>query len=72
MVEVLGQIDRRHAASPELAIDAVSVGKGGRQPLEVRGHFFTVRASRSASWAFQLCTTNSRGSLLVDLSSTRC
>ena len=31
--QVLGEVDRRHAARAELALDAVAVGEGGREAL---------------------------------------
>ena len=38
VAEVVGQVDRRHPALPELALEAVAVGKSGRQMSEVLGH----------------------------------
>ena len=32
MLQILGEVDRRHATRPELALDPVAVGEGGREP----------------------------------------
>ena len=33
VLEVLGEVDRRHAALAELALDAVAIGEGGREAI---------------------------------------
>jgi hypothetical protein len=38
MAEILGQIHRGHAARPELALETVPAGQGGRELLERRAH----------------------------------
>jgi len=38
VLEVLGQVDRGHAAAANLALDRVVVGEGGPQPPEEIGH----------------------------------
>ena len=35
VLDVVGEIDRRHAAGTELTLQAVAVGEGGGQPLKV-------------------------------------
>ncbi len=44
MLEVLGQIDGRHAAFAQMAFDLVAVGEGGREPGGDLGHRAKIRA----------------------------
>ncbi len=38
MLEILGEIDGGHAALAELALDAVAIGEGGREPFGQLSH----------------------------------
>jgi hypothetical protein len=38
VLEVLGEVHRRHAALTKLPLEAVAVGEGGRQAIEQLGH----------------------------------
>ena len=42
VLEVLGQVHRGHAAGPELALDAVAVGKGRGEAFDGAAHRLTV------------------------------
>jgi hypothetical protein len=47
VLAILGQIDRRHATAPQLPLDAVAVGQGGLEAVElvgVVGHGGLLRA----------------------------
>ena len=37
MLEIVGQVDRRHAAPAELALDGVAAGEGGRETVQLVG-----------------------------------
>ena len=51
VLEVVGEIDRGHAALAELPLDAVAVGKCGCQAFTCRGHRFAL------STAAVICAT---------------
>ena len=38
VLEVLGEVHRRHAALTQLALEAIAVGEGGHQAIEQLGH----------------------------------
>ena len=55
VLEVVREVDRRHAARAELALDAVAVGEGGREAEEGLAHCFTF--ARSSVSQFSTYTT---------------
>jgi len=42
MLQVVGQVDRGHAAAAELVLDAVAVGQGRLEPFQGLGQSRTV------------------------------
>ena len=49
VLEVRGEIDRRHAARAELALDAVAAGECGGQLVALTSHSSKPRCFRSAA-----------------------
>ena len=56
VLEVVGEIDRRHAAGPKFALDAVVVGERGGEAGEGVGHCFAM-VSFSSSRKLNTTTT---------------
>jgi len=48
-LEVAGEVDRRHPALPQFALDGVALGEGGPQPLQGVGHRRGFSAASSAT-----------------------
>src|ERR1019366_10763861 len=55
VLQVVREVDRRHAAGAELALDGVSAGKSGVEAVRLRAHFFPAVLATSSR--IQLCTT---------------
>ena len=56
VADVVGQVDGRHAAGADLALDPVAVGQGGLEPAEELGHgnglgWGAGRCRGGAGWA---------------------
>ena len=72
MLQVLGEIDRRHAPSPELALDAVAARQSGGESVWSAAHFLAPCAMRSRSVYFQSWTIMVCELMDVGLTSTKC
>ena len=52
--DVLGEIDRGHAAGADLAVEAVAVRQGGLEPAEQFGHVcFLVGCTKMEPWSLR-------------------